>query len=173
MHSTQDCTGCPIGPDRRAFLQQTVALVGGVLAVLGIASETAEALPAPISFVRPLRIQGNTHVYPMPEKDEVQIDKDNNTILVRWLGNLYAFATSCPHQNTTLTWLDKEERFQCPKHRSQYSADGYFIRGRATRGMDRYAVSCDKEKKTVTVDLATLKKQSDDKDGWEAATVKL
>ena len=147
-------------------------MVGGVLATLGLSSESAHALSAaPVSLIQAIRANGTTHVYTVPDKDGVQIDKDTGVILVRWLGSIYAFSLSCPHQNTSLTWLDKEERFQCPKHRSQYSADGYFIRGRATRGMDRYAISRDKN--TVTVDLSILKKQSDDKDAWEATAVKL
>jgi Rieske Fe-S protein len=171
---TGDCTACPIGPDRRAFFHQTVATVGGILAAFGVSSEPAHALPAlPVSLVSALQSRGSIHVYPIPDKDGVQIDKDNGIIVVRWLGSMYAFAIACPHQNTTLTWLDKEERFQCPKHRSQYSADGYFIRGRATRGMDRYAISRDPNKTTVTVDVAIVKKEDDDKDGWEAAAVNL
>ncbi|HXC24778.1 MAG TPA: Rieske (2Fe-2S) protein [Gemmatimonadaceae bacterium] len=153
-------------------MQQTAVMVGGILTTLGLSSESARALSAaPLSFVQAIRANGPAHVYAIPDKDGVQIDKDAGIILVRWLGSVYAFSLSCPHQNTALTWLDKEERFQCPKHRSQYSADGYFIRGRATRGMDRYAITRDKN--TVIVDLSTLKKQSDDKDAWEATAVKL
>jgi Rieske Fe-S protein len=171
---TADCTACPLGPDRRAFLHQTVMLAGGVLAALGVSSESAQALASTaVSLTRAIRVSGPAHTYPIPGKDGVQIDTDAGVILVRWLGSMYAFALSCPHQKTSLTWLAKEERFQCPKHRSQYSADGYFIRGRATRGMDRYAISRDKGGSTVTVDLSTLKQQSDDKSGWEAAAVKL
>ena len=177
MHTPPDrdgCAGCSLEPGRRAFLQHTLTLVGGVFATLGISSERADALPLPaLSYIHARQVLGTTHVYPIPDKDGVQIDPENTVILVRWLGNMYAFSTACPHQHTTLTWLEKDERFQCPKHRSQYSADGYFIRGRATRGMDRYAITRGKDTGTVMVDVSIVKKQDDDQSGWEATTIKV
>lgn len=168
--SASDCDRCPIAPNRRVFIaQSTVAIGAAFVAVLGLSSEAAQALSMAGTAVG--RALGASVTYPIPEKDGVQIDKDNGVILVRWLGSVYAFALSCPHQNTSLAWLEKDERFQCPKHRSQYSADGYFISGRATRGMDRYGIS--RKDKAVVVDLAVLKKESDDKKGWEATCVTL
>ncbi len=82
---------------------------------------------------------------------------------------MYAFALSCPHQNTALKWLKDEGRFQCPKHKSKYEPDGTFIEGRATRGMDRYVVRRDGAK--VVVDLGKLIEQDKDGAGWSAAQV--
>ena len=149
--------------------------MAGVAGALGLFGRRAEAMRAAVpSFVRALSAEDKTRSYPVPDKDGVQIDKENRVILVRWLGSVYAFALSCPHQNTSLTWVEKAEHFQCPKHRSQYSADGYFLEGRATRGMDRYAIIADpKDAKKVIVDLAVLRKETDDKKIWEKTAVTL
>jgi Rieske Fe-S protein len=164
-----ECDCCSIAPNRRTFIRQTTLAVGGVLAAIGISGETAQALS--LANATLFQSAGNKVSYPIPDKDGVQIDKNNGVILVRWLGSVYALALACPHQNTALTWLDKDERFQCPKHRSQYSADGYFISGRATRGMDRYAIT--RLDKTILVDLTVLKKESDDEKVWAATCVTL
>ena len=58
-----------------------------------------------------------------------------------------------------------------PKHESKYRATGEFIEGRATRGMDRLAVTRDGA--TVVVDLDRLFKQDVDPTGWNAAMVKV
>jgi Rieske Fe-S protein len=92
-------------------------------------------------------------------------------ILVRWEGALYAFKLSCPHQRTALKWKDNDRRFQCPKHRSRYQPDGTFISGRATRGMDRYAIARDGE--GIRVDLTRVYEQDKDASGWNAAMVKV
>lgn len=92
-------------------------------------------------------------------------------ILVRFEGHVYAFSLSCPHQNTALRWLPDDHRFQCPKHKSKYQPDGEFISGRATRGMDRFAIR--RAGETVVVDLAVLHKQDTDAAGWNAALVTL
>ncbi len=88
-------------------------------------------------------------------------------ILVRWQGSVYAFALSCPHQHTALRWEEDDGRFQCPKHHSKYEPDGTFISGRATRGMDRYAVQV--EQGQVSVDAGTLYRQDKDPEGWKSA----
>ena len=71
---------------------------------------------------------------------------------------------ACPHQNTALRWNQKVQKFQCPKHHSQYKPDGTFIDGRATRSMDRFAVKHDGANLVVNLD----KVYEDDRDhaGW-------
>jgi Rieske Fe-S protein len=108
--------------------------------------------------------------YPLPAHDVAQIDRDNDVILVRWQGAVYAFARSCPHQNTALLWLEQDARFQCPKHKSRYQPDGTFISGRATRSMDRFALKL--EGNEVVVDLAVLHRQDKDPEGWAGAVVR-
>jgi Rieske Fe-S protein len=92
-------------------------------------------------------------------------------ILARWQGSVYAFALACPHQNTALKWLDADQRFQCPKHKSKYRPDGSFIEGRATRGMDRFSLKRDGA--GIAVDLGEIHEQDTDASGWASAFVKL
>ncbi len=124
--------------------------------------------------MRPLHAlerRGQRVNYPIPAADSVAIDADNQVILVRWDGKVYAFNLSCPHQNTALRWQEDEKRFQCPKHKSRYEPNGTFISGRATRGMDRLAIR--REGAGVVVDLDTMYKQDEDRAGWEGAVVTL
>src|SRR5688500_11693168 len=131
----ESCTGCEIG--RRAFLREAAASVAAVAAALGVpAVALAHAVaPAPRAAAR-----GQTRLYPIPGQDGVVIDGDNDVILVRWQGSVYAFNLACPHQRVALRWFEKDGRFQCPKHKSKYRPDGSFIEGRATRGMDRFPI---------------------------------
>lgn len=162
------CDSCP-GPDRRAFLREAALAAAGVLLALGLSPSEAAALP--LSLGRPATTAGDEHGYPVPAEDGATIDKDNQVILVRYQGSAYAFALSCPHQNTALHWLGDEGRFQCPKHKSKYRPDGSFISGRATRGMDRFAIRRDGS--NLVVDLARLFKQDADPEGWKTAVVAL
>lgn len=163
MHH-DSCDGCELG--RRAFLRNAVAAVAAAAAALGLPAAAAHAVTL---AARPAAV-GQTRVYPLPPQDGATIDRDNDVILMRWQGNVYAFSLACPHQNTALRWLDGDGRFQCPKHKSKYRPDGTFIEGRATRGMDRFPVR--REGDTVVVDLERLLKQSDDPAGWAAAVAK-
>jgi Rieske Fe-S protein len=134
---------------------------------LGLRPREVAALP--MSMVRGVR-RGPDHVsYPIPAADGAQIDHDNDVIMVRWQSHLYAFNLSCPHQNTALKWLPDDGRFQCPKHKSRYQPDGTFISGRATRGMDRFAIT--RQGDTVVVDLNRLFEEDKDKAGWDGATL--
>ena len=98
-------------------------------------------------------------------------DLKEQVIVVRSQGHVYAFNLSGPHENTALKWLPRDNRFQCPKHHSQYQPTGEFITGRATRGMDRLGLKRDGS--NITVDLDVLYKQDEDPAGWNAAMVKL
>ena len=64
----------------------------------------------------------------MPAADGVTIDRDAQVILVRFQQKVYAFNLACPHENTALRWRERDVRFQCPRHESQYQPDGTFIR---------------------------------------------
>jgi Rieske Fe-S protein len=109
--------------------------------------------------------------YPMPNVDGVQIDKDNEVILVRWQGNVYAFNLSCPHQRTTLRWNDSAKEFQCPKHKSKYTPSGGFISGRATRGMDRFAIQ--RAGNNIVVDVDQMFEEDENEVQWKTAFVKV
>ena len=165
---TDPCSGCG-REGRRSFLLQALAAGAGALAGLGATPGTASGLT--VRLVSALRRLGAEATYPIPAADGATIDKDQQVILVRYQDHLYAFALSCPHQNTALKWLPDDARFQCPKHKSKYQPDGTFISGRATRGMDRFAIR--RERDNVVVDLDVLYEEDKQKDAWLAATITL
>lgn len=165
--SSHDCGACGAA-GRRDFLR-VAALLFTTLAGLGGTPALAESLP--VRATRGRRGRRDEVTYPLPAADGVEIDKDQQVILVRHQRALYAFAPSCPHQNTALKWLEDDARFQCPKHKSKYQPDGTFISGRATRGMDRYALR--RAGESVVVNLDQLYEQDKDAAGWAAAMIVL
>ncbi len=144
------CSGCP---SRRGFLQ--------VLAGVGLAT-------LPVLFVDGIEAAGEQK-YPFPAADGVTIDRKQQIIIVRTQGHVYAFNLSCPHENTALKWLPKDNRFQCPKHESKYQPNGTFMSGRATRNMDRLQIRRDGD--ALFVDLSHIIKSDTDPSGWAAASI--
>ncbi len=170
MTHDHDCTACPVGPDRRAFLRTAAAAIGS-LHVLGLLP--TQALAAPVRVIGALAAAPgdarDERRYPIPAADGVSIDRDNEVIVARAGGKVFAFALACPHQNTALRWNADDRQFQCPKHKSRYRDDGAFIEGRATRNMDRLAVR--REGATLVVDVDALIQQDEHPQQWEAAFV--
>jgi Rieske Fe-S protein len=163
------CGGCELSLDRRRFLQGIGFASLAVLAGLGVPHRVAVAMtPLPTRAHR--RVGGNP-TYPIPAQDGVQIDRDQEVILVRWQGAVYAFNLSCPHQRTALRWNEGAGQFQCPKHHSKYRPDGAFVSGRATRGMDRFSLS--RSGNEVVVDVGAMHKEDKDQAGWDAAVLHL
>ncbi len=161
---------CLVPTSRRQFLRDTFLTVAGAMVAVGM-SDTA-ALAMPLDFTEARRSNGQTRSYAIPAVDGAQIDKANEVILVRWQDSLYAFSLSCPHQNTTLKWDEREHAFNCPKHHSKFQPNGTYVAdsGRATRNMDRFAISRDAS--GVVVDLDKLYEQDKDAE-WAAAAVRL
>lgn len=162
----ETCTGCELG--RRAFLRDA-AMAAAALVALGT---TAEAMPLHWISVLDGGAGGGGLAearYPIPATDSVSIDKDKEVILARASGKVFAFALSCPHQNTALKWLPADNRFQCPKHKSKYAPDGTYLEGRATRSMDRFQVR--KEGATIVVNLDKLYEEDSDKADWPKAFI--
>ena len=160
MTSTRDpCDACPVAPaiERREFLQSVATAVGAMAAL-------------PVRFVSGTG-RGADKAYPMPASDGVTIDKAESVILARFENRVYAFSLACPHQNTALKWDKGAGRFQCPKHKSRYKPDGSFIDGRATRGLDRFAVK--KEGEQLLVNLDALYEEDKQAAAWKAAFVQL
>ena len=162
------CTGCSLQDSRREFLREAALRVAAVAAVLGIPAR-ADALAMRLASAS--RASGSTASYPLPAADGAAIDKEREVILVRWQGTVYAFRLSCPHQKTAVKWKAGDGRFQCPKHKSRYQPDGTFISGRATRGMDRYAIT--RRGDEIIVDVSTVYLEDKDKAGWDSAMVKV
>ncbi|MEP6778835.1 MAG: Rieske (2Fe-2S) protein, partial [Gemmatimonadaceae bacterium] len=155
--------------ERRQFIQTAVA---GVAALLGISMVDPSTVVAQISAISPASAgKLDRAKYPIPATDTVNIDTNNEVIIARSNGNVYAFALSCPHQNTALRWLQKDGRFQCPKHKSKYAASGEFIDGRATRNMDRLPIAL--EGNLVSVDIVHEIRSDQAPAQWAAAFVKV
>lgn len=111
------------------------------------------------------------HAFPIPAADGVSIDHDAQVIVVRLQQRAYAFNLACPHENTALRWKQRDLRFQCPRHESQYQPDGTFITGRATRNMDRFAVR--RSGDSLLADLNRLYRSDQQTQAWAAAFVVL
>lgn len=171
-NSDSACDGqhdCPVSPTRRRFLRDSFMTVAGTMVALGMTKSAALAMP--LEFTHAQTRTGTMRSYAIPATDGAQIDHDNQIILVRWQDAVYAFNLACPHQNTALKWDDSDHHFHCPKHHSEYQPDGTFIRGRATRGMDRFAIQ--RAGASVAIDLDKLYQQDKDPGPWAAAVIKL
>jgi nitrite reductase/ring-hydroxylating ferredoxin subunit len=164
------CDGCAL-VDRRNFLRDASLLAAGVLVTLGATPRHASAAPMGLTSAR--EAAGEDKSYPIPAADGTQIDKDNSVIVARWQDKVYVFSLACPHQNTAIRWHDKEHEFECPKHHSRYLADGAYVKdsGRATRGLDRFAVRRDGN--NVVADLDKLYREDEDETPWKSAFIAL
>jgi nitrite reductase/ring-hydroxylating ferredoxin subunit len=167
-HEDDACRGCALLA-RRDFLRDASVAVVSVLVALGAAPRSAAATP--IRFVSALGGSHEDKAYPIPAADGTQIDKSNDVMITRWQGKVYAFSFACPHQNTALKWSDKDHQFECPKHHSRFEPDGVYIKdsGRATRGLDRFAVR--KEGSNILVNLDKLLQEDDNEAEWKTAFV--
>jgi nitrite reductase/ring-hydroxylating ferredoxin subunit len=174
-HSRQDeespCAHCDAGHGRRQFLQEAALFVTSTIVAIGVGPLRAAAMP--MGFVRALSTTGTEKVYPIPSADGVNIDVEESVIIARVQNVLYAFSLACPHQQTALKWFDDAREFRCPKHNSTFHADGVYIpdSGRATRGMDRFALR--KDGANVAVDLDKLYQEDEDPAPWKAAVIRL
>ena len=162
------CEGCALVA-RRDFFREAGAAAVSILIALG--ATPARAAAAPIEYISALGGGTDEKSYAIPASDGVQIDKDNATMVTRWQGKVYIFSLACPHQNTMLHWSEKDSEFQCPKHHSRFQADGTYVphSGRATRGLDRFAVR--KDGNNVVANLDSLWQQDEDEAEWNAAFI--
>ncbi len=164
--SGDDCDACVLH-DRRSFLTRTLAAVAAASLLLpGIVR--AEEM---VGFVlhAAVRRQDGTAKYPLPAADGATIDAENEVVLVRTGGKVFAFALSCPHQRAMIRIKGGDTAFLCPKHKSEYRIDGAYIRGRATRNMDRRPIQ--REGAELVVDIDTTIQSDDEPAVWAAAFV--
>jgi nitrite reductase/ring-hydroxylating ferredoxin subunit len=166
----RDCESCPVAEavERRAFLRDAVARALFAVGALSLLSDRVSALP--VSFVRGIGERVDK-AYPVPVADGVMIDRDESVIIARFDDRAYAFSLACPHQNTAIRWEAADHRFQCPKHKSRYTPQGKFIEGRATRGLDRFALRKDGEQ--LQVNLDALYREDKNAVEWSTAFVDL
>lgn len=158
---------CFCASDRRQFFRDASVLIAGALVAIGIPQDQAQALP--LDWVEPLATDQQEATYAIPTGDGATIDRTNQVVLVRFQNKVYAFALACPHENTALRWLAKENRFRCPRHESRYQPDGVFVSGRATRNMDRLPIR--RAGSSVVVDIVNMFRSDKDKSAWDAASV--
>jgi nitrite reductase/ring-hydroxylating ferredoxin subunit len=160
------CQGCAIVA-RRDFLRTIGSAAATALIALG--ASPAMAAAAPVEFISAVGGSADEKAYPIPAQDGTQIDKDNDTMITRWQGKVFVYSLACPHQNTALRWYEKDAQFECPKHHSRFTPDGIYIKdsGRATRGLDRFAVR--KDANTVVADLDKLYQEDEDEASWKTA----
>lgn len=165
-----DALNAPEAIERRAFLRAG-AMALASLGMLGLGARAVEAMTVnglgTLAARRGDRREEKR--YPIPTTDIVSIDRENSVIIARAAGKIYAFALSCPHQNTALRWSPEDKEYQCSKHHSHYRADGSFIEGRATRDMDRLAVRRDGQ--SLVVEIDTLYQQDLNLAQWTAAFI--
>jgi Rieske Fe-S protein len=169
-HAGLNCESCPLGEAvaRRDFLRDAVARTLVAVGALGLLPSASTALTT--TFARGVGSRTDK-AYPLPATDGVVIDKDESVIIARFSNRAYAFSLACPHQNTAIRWEAADNRFQCPKHKSRYRPDGVFIEGRATRGLDRFAVRLQGEQ--LLVNLDALYREDNDASLWAVAFVDL
>ena len=125
----------------------------------------------PVHLMHTISLADELATYPLPSTDGVYIDKKQEVIVARVANQVFAFELACPHQNTALRWNAKDHEFQCPRHHSRYGPDGTFIDGRATRSMDRFAVT--QQGNNLVVDLDKVFEQDKNAAGWKAAALTL
>lgn len=157
---------------RREFLQQCAAGAAVLGLTLGLPGKLG-ARPVTLRWLEGSRREGRDGeiAYPIPAEDGVFVDRGNELILARAEGAIYAFALSCPHQRSMLKWREKDQQFRCTKHGSKYDPTGEYVSGRATRGMDRYALRIQGDEVVVNTDRKFL--QDEDPAGWEGATARV
>lgn len=73
-------------------------------------------------------------------------------------GGFLALSRTCTHLGCTVPWVDKENKFICPCHASQFDITGEVISPPAPRALDIYQVVI--ENNTVKVDTSKRKKRS-------------
>ena len=164
------CAPCPLARavERRDFLRDALSRTLIALGSVSVFAHRLAALPVVYGTGEGSRAD---KAYPLPASDGVMIDKDESVIIARFAGRAYAFSLACPHQNTAIRWDAANTRFQCPKHKSRYRTDGTFIEGRATRGLDRFAVRL--ENAQLLVNLDALYREDENSTAWAAAFVSL
>jgi len=163
------CAGCDGATSRRSALGRMSA--AALAAMVGVELWPGRAAAVPVTEGAGAPAGPAESAYPVPAADGVTIDREAQVILVRFQQHAYAFNLACPHENTALRWKERDGRFQCPRHESQYRPDGTFISGRATRNMDRFLIKRDGDR--LVVDLDRLLRSDQQPQDWGAAAVSL
>ncbi|MBX6331453.1 MAG: Rieske (2Fe-2S) protein [Gemmatimonadaceae bacterium] len=162
------CPGCLLVEDRRTFLAHAALVAAAALASLGA---PPRAFAATARIVAPLGAAGAERSYAIPSEDGVSIDADNEVILARWQGRVYAFSLRCPHRGARLQWRASEGRVVCPRHKARFRPDGAHDSGRSSRDLDRFDLR--RQGSSVVVNLAALRRADRDAAAWQAAVIRV
>ena len=161
------CGDCPIATNRRRFLRDTGLAVVAALVASGL--RPGVALARVLSEIRPVKSSGDLRTYVIGAQDGVMIDSDNDVIIARSRGKVYAFSQRCPHKGARLVWHEDESRIYCPKHKARFLAGGEHASGRRSRNLDRYALR--REGREIVVDTGTVYREDADRAAWDAAVI--
>ncbi len=75
---------------------------------------------------------------------QIGIDPEGNATGKYWLINTdegpRALYMVCTHLGCLYKWSPSNNRFQCPCHASQFSREGHYIRGPASRSLDQFVI---------------------------------
>ena len=167
LDAADACSEC--ASSRRQFIGRLS--LAALAAMIGVEIGSRNAMAFPVTFATGAQAGPNQRSYPIPSGDGATIDHDAEVIVVRFHQQAFAFNLACPHENTALRWRAEDTRFQCPRHGSKYQPDGTFMSGRATRNMDRFAVT--RLGDNLVVDLNHLYRSDQQGAQWNAAVVAL
>lgn len=128
------------GINRREFISYAW---GGALGLL-----TLESGLATYQFMYPRFREGEFGgKFPLGETTalpQIGIDPEGNATGKFWLINTdegpRALYMVCTHLGCLYKWSPSNNRFQCPCHASQFSREGHYIRGPASRSLDQFVI---------------------------------
>jgi nitrite reductase/ring-hydroxylating ferredoxin subunit len=167
QRESDSCGECPILTNRRRFLRDVGMTVAASLVASGFRPSAAFA--ALVHEVKPLRIAGSRRSYSLPAADIVMLDSDNDVIITRYRGKVYAFSRRCPHKGARLVWHEDESRIFCPKHKARFMSNGDHASGRRSRNLDRYGLRIQRDE--IVVDTDTVYREDENQEAWASAFV--
>ena len=161
------CHHCPVAVGRRGFLRDVGLTVAAALIASGLRPHVA--LASLVTEVKPIRSRGALRTYAIPAADSVMIDVDNDVIIARSQGKVYAFSRRCPHKGAALVWNESESRVFCPKHKARFDIAGEHVSGRKSRNLDRYAIRL--QGREITVDTDRIYREDQSPQEWRSAVL--
>lgn len=69
-------------------------------------------------------------------------------------GRFLALSAKDPNMGCTVTWNNQSQTFRNPCHGAQYDIRGEVVSGPAVRGLDRFPLRVDHEKKTIVINVS-------------------
>jgi len=161
------CGDCPIATNRRRFLRDAAFTAVATLVATGLRPNAA--LANLVTGIVPVRKAGPLMNYAVPSTDAVMVDDENDVIITRYRGKVYAFSRRCPHKGARLVWHESEDRLFCPKHKARFTAGGDHASGRRSRNLDRYGLR--QQGREIVVDTDTVYREDDDPQAWRSAVI--